>query len=48
MYIYSDKYTGERIYPIHVDFEMFAVHAKEAAQYWKTQRQWFNLEWKAK
>ena len=47
MYVFSDKHTGERIYPIHVDFETFADHAKEAAQYWKTQRQWFNLDWKA-
>ena len=47
MYVFSDKYTGERIYPIHVDFQRFAVHAKKAAQYWKTQRQWFNADWKS-
>lgn len=47
MYVFSDKYTGERIYPIHLDFQKFAVHAKKAAQYWKTQRQWFNTDWKA-
>lgn len=47
MYVFSDKYTGERIYPIHVDFLKFATHAVKASQYWKTQRQWFNAEWKA-
>lgn len=47
MYVFSDKYAGERIYPLHVDFSKFASHAIKAAQYWKTQRQWFNAEWKA-
>ena len=47
MYVFSDKYVGGRIYPIHVDFGKFADHAKNAAQYWKTQRQWFDAGWKA-
>ena len=47
MYVFSDKFNGERIYPIHVDFEKFAEHAKKAELFWKTQRQWFNAEWKA-
>ena len=47
MYVFSDKYKGERIYPLHVNFDTFAAHAIKAAQYWKTQRQWFNAEWKA-
>ena len=47
MYVFSDKYRGERIYPLHVDFLKFAEHASNAASYWKKQRQWFNAEWKA-
>ena len=47
MYVFSDKYKGERIYPLHVDFTKFADHAKRAEKYWRTQRQWFNAEWKA-
>ena len=47
MYVFSDKYSGERIYPLHVDFSEFADHAKQAEAYWRKQRQWFNSEWKA-
>ncbi len=47
MYVFSDKYSGERIYPLHVDFGKFAGHAKQAEKYWRTQRQWFNADWKA-
>lgn len=47
MYVFNDKCTGERIYPIHVDFKKFADHALNASQYWKSQRQWFNSDWKA-
>ena len=47
MYVFSDHYKGQRIYPIHVDFAKFAEHAKIAAEYWRTQRQWFDEKWKA-
>lgn len=47
MYVFSDHYKGQRIYPIHVDFAKFAWHAKIAAEYWRTQRQWFDEKWKA-
>lgn len=47
MYVFSDLYKGQRIYPIHVDFGKFAEHAKIAAEYWRTQRQWFDEKWKA-
>lgn len=47
MYVFSDKFKGERIYPIHVDFTAFANHAIQAAKYWRAQRQWFNADWKA-
>lgn len=47
MYVFSEKYSGNRIYPMHIDFAKFAAHAKIAAEYWKKQRQWFNKDWKA-
>jgi hypothetical protein len=47
MYVFSDKYTQGRIYPINLSFMSFKEHAIQAADYWLTQRQWFNSEWKA-
>ena len=47
MYVFSDKYRGERIYPMHIGLEKFAEHAQKAAHYWCSQRQWFNKDWKA-
>ena len=48
LYVFSDKYKDDRIYPIHVDFAAFADHAKQAKEQWRTQRQWFKNDWKAK
>ncbi len=47
MYVFSDLYSDGRIYPLHVDFGGFVAHAKQAASYWKRQRQWFDKKWKA-
>ena len=47
MYVFSGQCLGERIYPLQVDFSIFANHARQAARYWRTQRQWFNADWKA-
>ncbi len=47
MYVFSDQYTQDRIYSLNIDFSTFKKHALEAANYWLTQRQWFNMEWKA-
>lgn len=47
MYVFSERYTGGRIYPIELDFTNFKEHAIVAAQYWLTQRQWFNADWMA-
>lgn len=47
MYVFSDNFKGQRIYPMHIDFEKFATHAKIAVEYWKKNRQWFNKDWKA-
>jgi hypothetical protein len=45
MYIFSENYTQEHIYPIGLDFKIFRKHAIKAAEYWLTQRQWFNPDW---
>lgn len=47
MYVFSELYTGGRIYPIDLDFKNFKEHAIQAADYWLTQRQWFNSDWTA-
>ena len=47
MYVLSNFERNDRIYPIDLSFEVFKKHAVEAANYWLTQRQWFNCEWKA-
>jgi len=45
MYVFSNQYTQGRIYPINIDFTIFKEHAIKAANYWLTQRQWFNIDW---
>lgn len=45
MYVFSDKYEQERIYSTNLDFVHFRDHAIKAAQYWLTQRQWFDNNW---
>ena len=47
MYIFSDKYTQDRIYPTDIDMKNFVEHAKKAAHAWKTQRQWMDTNWRA-
>ena len=47
MYVFSEKYSEGRIYPIDLDFKNFKEHAIHAADYWQHQRQWFNNNWKA-
>ena len=46
MYVFSEKESADRIYPMAVDFELFKSHAIQAAKQWKEQRQWFNPEWR--
>lgn len=48
LYVFSDKYTSGRIYSTDLDLLNFKEHAIEAANFWLTQRQWFNNSWKAK
>lgn len=47
MYVFDDRYIGDRIYKTNLQMETFKEHAKEAAAYWLSQRQWFNIDWKA-
>lgn len=47
MYVFSEQYTKDRIYPIDLDFKNFKEHAIAAADYWLKQRQWFNGQWRA-
>lgn len=47
MYVFSRQYQQDRIYSANLDFDNFKEHAIIAANYWLTQRQWFNENWKA-
>ncbi len=47
MYAFSEKEQNNRIYPLGVDFGIFAEHAKIAAGFWAEQRQWMNEDWRA-
>lgn len=46
MYVFSEKYSAGRIYPTDLSLKNFKEHAVKAAEYWLTQRQWLNNEWK--
>lgn len=47
MYVFSEQYSQDCIYSIDLDFKNFKEHAIIAANYWLTQRQWFNGQWRA-
>lgn len=47
LYVFSEKFSGGRIYPVNLDFGVFREHALTAANYWLSQRQWFNESWRA-
>ncbi len=47
LYVFSEQYSQGRIYSIDLDFKNFKEHAIIAANYWLTQRQWFNGQWRA-
>jgi hypothetical protein len=47
MYVFSDKYSDDRIYKTDPELINFKEHALIASKYWLTQRQWFNSEWRA-
>lgn len=48
MYVLSDIDPVDRMYKCGFDLDLFTKHAMEASEYWLTQRQWFNREWKAR
>ena len=48
MYVLSAKEANDRIYPVAADFGIFKDHAVQAAKQWKENRQWLDLNWKAK
>lgn len=48
MYVLSEIVTEDRLYHTGFDLDLFTQHAKEASEYWLSQRQWFNLDWKAR
>ena len=48
LYVFSDEYDNDRIYSTNIDMKHFKEHAIEAAEFWLTQRQWFDADWKAR
>ena len=48
MYDLSATIPGDRIYALDMDFNIIKNHAVQAFKAWRTQRQWFTYEWKAK
>lgn len=46
MFVFSEKYSKDRIFSTDLDLKHFKEQAIEAADFWLKQRQWFNQEWK--
>ena len=46
LYVFSDKITLDRIFPIGTGLATFVDHAKQAAKAWLTQRQWLDHNWR--
>lgn len=47
MYVLSEIEEDNRLYHSSFDLDVFTNHAIKAAEYWRTQRQWFNHDWRA-
>ena len=47
MYCFSDDFLGDRIYKTDLDLLNFKEHIIKASEYWQTQRQWMNRDWRA-
>ena len=47
MYVFSKKYSKDRIYSVDVKLITFIDHAKKAADAWCQQRQWLEGTWRA-
>ena len=48
MYVLSINEPNERIYPLTMDFDIFKRHILQAAKQWEKNRQWLDIDWKAK
>lgn len=48
LYVFSNEYDNDRIYSTDINMKHFKEHAIEASNYWLTQRQWLDGDWKAK
>lgn len=48
MYVFSKKYSNDRIFPTDLEFSNFKEQAIEAADFWFKTRQWMNSEWKTR
>ena len=46
LYVFSEENVGDRIFATDFDLKNFCAHAKVAAEYWLTQRQWFDHAWR--
>lgn len=46
MYVMSNLYTNERIYPVDSELRLLAEHARSAARSWMSARQRFTSEWR--
>jgi len=46
MYVFSDKFSGDRIFPVGTGLKTFSNHAQQAAKAWLTQRQWMDPKWR--
>jgi hypothetical protein len=47
MYVFSNKYAVDRIYPTNINLDTFKDHAITAASQWLSQRQWMDSRWRA-
>ncbi|MBQ6565755.1 MAG: hypothetical protein IJL80_01755, partial [Treponema sp.] len=46
MFVFSKKYSKDRIFPTDLNFTNFKEQAVEAAEFWLNQRQWFDSTWR--
>lgn len=47
LYDISAQHSGDRIYPLDLDFKKLRQHSEKAVKDWLSQRQWFNKDWRA-
>ncbi len=47
MYVFSndESFVGDRIFIFDMKMEVFVGHMKKAAEFWKSDRQWFDKTW---